>query len=236
MAIQNMTIRFTPDGFSFTQCPTSANLLLDEAPFVEVTPGPDFQHRLQSQVLDQLPTSESVPDLTCQFVSTRVILLPSDITDLSLASTMFQATLSEAEEEEEVILQPLTLPTGQQVNLCFGISRSLFLFLQRNYGELTFEHHLSTLLVEAARMAQGNCLVVRCDAQNLELALFRNRQLHLANVYRTSQAENRSYYVMNTWTQEGLDQLQDYLLVLGGNNEGLQVRASLHRFIKHVFS
>lgn len=231
-----MTIRFTPDGFSFTQCPTSATLLLDEAPFFEVAPGPDFQSRLQTQVLEQLSTSDSVPDLTCQFVSTRVMLLPPDINDLELAAKMYQATLSESQEPEEIILQPLSLPTGQQVNLCFGISRSLFLFLQRNYGELTFEHHISTLLVEAARMAQGNCLVVRCDAQNLELALFHNRQLQLVNVYRTTQAENRSYYVMNTWTQEGLDQLQDYLLVLGGTNEGLQIRASLHRFIKHVFS
>lgn len=236
MAIQNMTIRFTPDGFSFTQCPTSATLLLDEAPFIEVAPGPDFQSRLQAQVLERLSTTDAVPDLTCQFVSTRVILLPPDIHDLELAAQMLHATLCEPEEPEEVILQPLSMPTGQQVNLCFGISRSLFLFLQRNYGELTFEHHLSTLLVEASRMAQGNCLVVRCDAQNLELALFRNRQLQLVNVYRTTHPENRSYYVMNTWTQEGLDQLQDYLLVLGGTNEGLQIRASLHRFIKHVFS
>lgn len=231
-----MTIRLTPDGFSFTQCPSSASVLLDEAPFIEVAPGPDFQQRLQEKLLDHLPTSDAVLDLTCQFVSNRVILLPPDINDLEMATLMFSTTLSESDEPEEVLLQPLTLPTGQQVNLCFGISRSLFLFLQRNYGELQFEHHLATLLREGARMAQGNCLVVRCDAQNLELALFRQHKLHMANVYRTSQAENRSYYVMNTWTQEALDQLQDYLLVLGGTNEGLQVRASLHRFIKHVFS
>lgn len=236
MAKQNMTIRFTPDGFSFTQCPSSATTLLDEAPFFEVAPGQDFQLRLQEQILDYLPTSDSIPDLTCQFVTPRVILLPPEVNDLTLATAMFQATLCPSDEPEEVLLQPLALPTGQEVILCFGISRSLFLFLQRNYGELTFEHHLSAMLVEGARMAQGNCMVVRCDAQNLELALFRNRKLHLTNVYRTSQAENRSFYVMNTWTQEGLDQLSDYLLVLGGNNEGLQVRASLHRFIKHVFS
>lgn len=236
MAIKNMTIRFTPDGFSYTQCPDAGSVILDEAPFIEVAPGADYQHRLQEQVLDHLSTSEAIPDLTCQFLHSRVLLLPPDVTDPELASVMFHATMSEAPTPEQIILQPLTLPTGQETILCFGIDRELYLFLQRNYGELKFEHQLSSLLIEGARMAQGNCLVVRCDSQYLELALFRQGKLHLVNVYRTNQAENRSYYVMNTWTQEGLDQLQDYLLVLSRNTEGLQVRASLHRFIKHVFS
>lgn len=236
MAIKNMTIRFTPDGFSYTECPNAGSVVLDEAPFIEVAPGTDYQHRLQEQILDHISTTEGIPDLTCQFINTRVLLLPPDAAHTELASAMYHATMSEASAPEQILLQPLTLPTGQEVVLCFGIDRELYLFLQRNYGELTFEHHLSSLLTEGARMAQGNCLVVRCDAQYLELALFRQGNLHLANVYRTNQAENRSYYVMNTWTQEGLDQLQDYLLVLSRNTEGLQVRASLHRFIKHVFS
>jgi len=231
-----MTIRFTPDGFSFTQCPDTNSLLLDEAPFIEVAPGPDYQHRLQEQILDHLSTADSVIDLICQFHHSRVILLPPDVSDIALASAMYHATMSESSEPEQVLTQSLTLPTGQQVTLCFGIDRELYLFLQRNYGELTFEHHLAHLLIEGSRMAQGNCLVVSCDSQSLEIALFRQSKLHLANVYRTTQAENRSYYVMNTWKQEGLDQLQDYLLVLSRNTEGLQVRASLHRFIKHVFS
>jgi hypothetical protein len=236
MAKDNMTIRFTPDGFSFTECPGTTSILLDEAPFHEVAPGPDFQLRLQDEVLNALPESETLLDLTIQIVSTRVILLPPGITDADLAAEMYQTTLSESAEEEEILLQPLTLPTGQEVMLCFGIERSLYNFLQRNYGELTFEHHLATLLIEGARMANGNCLVVRCDEQFLEIALFRKKVLSLVNVYQTTQAENRSFYVMNTWVQEGLDQLQDYLLVLSRGNEGLQVRASLHRYIKHVYS
>lgn len=231
-----MTIRFSPDGFSYTKCPGTSSILLDEAPFHEVAPGPDFQLRLQNEVLNALPESETLLDLTIQIVSTRIILLPPDISDPVVAAQMYQTTLAESVEEEQVLLQPLTLPTGQEVMLCFGIDRSLYNFLQRNYGELSFEHHLATLLTEGARMANGNCLVVRCDEQFLEIALFRQKELALANVYHTTLAENRSFYVMNTWMQEGLDQLQDYLLVLSRNNEGLQVRASLHRFIKHVYS
>ena len=231
-----MTIRFTPDGFSFAECPNSASILLDEAPFHEIAPGPDFQHRLQEEVLNELSNTDTIHDLCCQLLSTRVILLPPEVTDPDVAEQMYHTTVSPAEAPEIVLQQPLSLPTGQEVMLCFGIDESLYYFLQRNYGELTFEHHLATLLVEGARMANGNCMVVRCDAQTLELALFRDKRLTLANVYRTTQAENRSYYIMNTWVQQELDQLQDYLLVLSPGNEGLQVRASLHRFIKHVYS
>lgn len=236
MANKNMTIRFTPDGFSFAECPNSASIILDEAPFHDIAPGPDFQRRLHEALLDALPQDGSLLDLTCQVVSTRVVILPPDITDLEQASLMYRSTLCEPTAPEEVMLQPLTLPTGQEVMLCFGFDHELLCFLQRNFGELSFEHHLATLLIEGARMANGNCLVVRCDAQFLELALFRQKRLQLINVYRTSRAENRSFYVMNTWIQEELDQLTDYLLVLGSSTECLQVRASLHRFIKHVYA
>lgn len=235
MAINNMTIRFTPDGFSFTKS-TDLSSTAEEESFFEIAPGPDFQSRLQAQVLDQLPATEQLLDLSCQFISTRFIVLPPHVTDVETASSMYRVTLSESETPEEILLQHIALPTGQEVTICFGIDRELYLFLMRNFGEVSFCHHIATLLTEGARKAQGNCLVVRCDAQYLELALFRSGALHLVNAYHTSQSEHRSYYVMNTWTQQGLDQLQDFLLVLGNSNEALQVRASLHRFIKHVFS
>ena len=236
MAKDIMTIRFTPDGFSFTECPTSDSVLLDEAAFHDVAPGPDFQHRLQEAVLNAIPIGEDVPDVRCQIVSSRVVLLPPDITDADEATQMYEATMTPADDPEQVLFEPITLSTGQQLGLCYGIDHSLYLFLQRNYGELSFEHHIATLLETASRMVSGNCLVVRCDGQWIELALFRDKQLTMVNVYRTSLIENRTYYVMNTWLQAGLDQLRDSLLVLSRGNEGLQVRASLHRFIKHVFA
>ncbi len=236
MAKDNMTIRFTPDGFSYIESPNATSALLDDAPFHEVAPGPDYQQRLQEEILNVLPENDTLRDLTIQYVSTRVILLPPSITDTDVATQMYLTTLTDSGEEEQVLLQPLTLPTGQEVCLCFGINRSLFNFLQRNYGELTFEHHLATLLVEGAGKANGNCLAVWCDREFLEVAIFRQKELSLVNVYRTSQAENRNYYVMNTWMQAGLDQLQDSLLVLGHGDEGAQVRDDLHRFIKQILS
>lgn len=230
-----MTIRFTPDGFSFAECSISDLAAIDEAEFHDVAPGPDFQQRMQAQLLDLIAQDENVRDVTCQFVSTRVTLLPPDVTDVDTASQMYHLTLGDAEDDEQVVLQPLALSTGQEVMLCFGIDRQLYHFLMRNFGEVTLQHHLSSLLAQGARMTSGNCMVVRCDNQFLELALFRQGRLDVVNTYRTTQADNRTYYIMNTWLQQQLDQLQDNLLVLGQNTESLQIRASLHRFIKHVF-
>lgn len=231
-----MTIRFTPDGFSFQECANVTSSMLDEASFHEVAPGPDFQHRLQEQLLEALPQSETVYDVCCQLVSNRVVLISPDILDSDLVGQMYKTTVGQSENEEQVICQPLDLQNGQMVTLCFGFDSSLYHFLQRNFGDLTFQHNISSLLIEGARKAAGNCLVARCDSQTLELAYFSQGRLGLVNVYHTRQADSRSYYVMNTWQQLGLDQLNDNLLVLGSGNEALQVRASLHRFIKHVFS
>ena len=232
MTKDNMTIRFAPDGFSFLDFPDATSTQLDEAPFHEVTPGPDFQQRLHEAVLEALPESETPLDLTVQIHSSRVVVLPPD-TEFELAASMYRTTFTEAPESEQVILQPLTLPTGQQVALCFGIDRSLHLFLQRNFGELQFEHHLATLLLEGARAANGNALVVRTDEQFLQVELFRFGQVSLVNVYRTSQADNRQYYVLNTWIREGLDQLNDNLLILGHSNVAQQLFDALSPFIKH---
>lgn len=300
MAKDNMTIRFTPDGFSFlvgrdakgshhasetslsdhtslrtvassilekASLRSSASSLLDEVPFHEVAPGPDFSLRLQHEVLEALPECETPPDLSVQIVSDRVILLPPHITDLDTAALMYRSTLSEPASpthtgplsesavEEQLLLSPLTLPTGQRVVLCFGINRSLYLFLQRNFGDLTFEHHISTLLTKATTaslsepsMAAPSALssapspvslsqpsmAAQVTPQFLELALFRQGKLALVNVYRTSHPDNRAYYVLNTWMREGLDQLHDRLLILGNGVPATQLHTALQPFIKHI--
>ena len=280
MAKDNMTIRFTPDGFSFlvgrdaksshhasetslsdhtslrtvassilekASLRSSASSLLDEVPFHEVAPGPDFSLRLQHEVLETLPECETPPDLSVQIVSDRVILLPPHITDLDTAALMYRSTLSEpaapahtgslseSAVEEQLLLQPLTLPTGQRVVLCFGINRSLYLFLQRNFGDLTFEHHISTLLTKAAPVSLSEpFMAAQVTPQFLELALFRQGKLALVNVYRTSHPDNRAYYVLNTWMREGLDQLHDRLLILGNGVPATQLHTALQPFIKHI--
>lgn len=222
------TIRFSPDGF----CLSDQTF---ESAFYDIAPGQDFIQRLQEAVFEKLSTDISRDALCCEVETTRLLLLPPD-TEESLRESMFRLTFMTTEEEEQIIAQKLVLPTGQEVLLCFGLNKSLYNFMQRNYENVTFIHPIASLLEEGARMAQGNCLVVRCDSRYLEMALFRNKELHFCNSYHTTQAENRTYYVMNTWQQLELDQLSDYLLVLGRSNESLQVRASTHRFIKHVFS
>ena len=272
MTKDNMTIRFAPDGFSFIDCSgasssplddaTSPHLgvatsaLLDDAPFHEVAPGPDYQQRLHEAVLNVLPESETPLDLTVQVLSERVVILPPD-TDPELATSMYHVTLSDLDEPEQVLLQPLSLPSGQRVTLCFGIDRQLYLFLERNCGDLCFEHHLASLLHRAAPSvapsssslrpqvspsqpsmaapsAQQACLATMVTPQFLELALFRSGQLVLANVYRTSQADNRRYYVLNTWLREGLDQLNDLLFILGKGDPASQLHQDLRPFIKQI--
>ena len=223
------TIRLTPDGFSLYN-------ITDGRSSYDVAPGPEYVQRLQEAILEHLPVADTQGELVCEVETTRLLLLPAGVSDPALQQQMYDVTFSATPEEEQMLTQKLTLPTGQEVQLCFGLSHALYHFLLRNYESVTFRHPIASLLEEGARMAQGNCLVVRCDERYLELALFRDKQLQLCNSYHTTHAENRTYYVMNTWQQLGLDQLTDYLLVLGGTNEGLQVRASTHRFIKHVFS
>ncbi len=229
MNSKTLTIRLTPDGFSLYEAETGSHMH-------DIAPGPDYTQRVQEAILEQIPTDADRQGLCCEVETTRLLLLPPEMTDEALRQQMYDVTFSATDEEEQLLYQTLTLPTGQRVQLCFGVNKTLYLFFIRNYEQVTFSHPIASLLEEGGRMAQGNCLVVRCDARYMEMALFKDKKLQLCNSYHTSHAENRTYYVMNTWQQLGLDQLTDYLLVLGGTNEGLQVRASTHRFIKHVFS
>ena len=223
------TIRLTPDGFSLYD-PVEGHSNYD------VAPGPDFILKMEETILDKLPTDAEREKLVCEVETTRLLLLPPDITDERLCRQMYDMTFSAMPEEEQLITVPFEIPSGQSVQFCFGIDHALYNFLQRNYENLHFTHPITSLIKEAYNMVQGNCMVVRCNDRYMELAVFRDKKFEFCNSYHTSHAENRTYYVMNTWKQLQLDQLNDYLLVLGGTNEGLQVRASTHRFIKHVFS
>ena len=247
MAKDNMTIRFTPDGFSYSKIPEATTEQLDEAPLHEVTPGPDFQRRLHEEVLNVLPQGETPSDLVVEIVSTRVVALPSDVelmdevtassgaAHVSLAEQMYRATLSELEgTDEQVLTHLITLPCGQELLLAFGIDRELSLFLSRNFGEVTYRHHVASLIMQGSLTLGEVCLAVRCDEAFLEVALFRKRRLALLNVYRTSEPADRTYYVMNTWLREGLDQLHDQLLVVGQSDEGQQLAESVSEFVKNV--
>ncbi len=86
----------------------------------------------------------------------------------------------------------------------------------------------------AAHPASQATLATVVTPQFLELALFRAGQLILANVYRTSQADNRRYYVLNIWLREDLDQLNDLLLILGKGDPAAQLHQDLRPFIKHI--
>lgn len=223
------TIRLTPDGFSLFD-PVAGNSTYD------VAPGPDFILRMEETILDKLPTDVERESLVCEVETTRLLLLPPEMKDEQLRRQMYDMTFSATTDEEQLIVLPYETPAGQVLQLCFGIDHALYNFLLRNYENIQFSHPITSLISEAIKLVQGNCLVVRCNERYMELAVFRGKQFEFCNSYHTSHAENRTYYVMNTWKQLQFDQLTDYLLVLGGTNEGLQVRASTHRFIKHVFS
>jgi hypothetical protein len=86
----------------------------------------------------------------------------------------------------------------------------------------------------AAPSSPQSCLATLVTPQFLEIALFSANQLVLANIYRTSQADNRRYFVLNTWLREGLDQLNDTLLILGSGDPASQLHQDLRPFIKHI--
>ena len=196
--VKKLSIRLLPDGFSFLN------------QFYPILPGADYAKRLEEGLLDKISESTEI-QMIGQFSieTTRFCLSPLDI-DANLAQTMYETSLPKAEQDETV----LSLEDNVHgVRFSFGIDRQLYLFILRNWPDITFTHPLFELYKQQAATDRHtqDCMIAEAEGKYLNLLVFKGDKLTLANRFEDCGSNNNLYYIMNCWEQCGLDVLDDKL-------------------------
>jgi hypothetical protein len=214
MILQNiLSIRLCPDGFSF-----STYNVLEEDSFhthrVDIAPGADFQARVQEQVYACEELLADYQESHCTVVTQRCTVVPDTATDEE-AEAMYRLVCGPT-EAPEVLLHERHEATG--VHWVYGLDEELHSFLARTFQGVTFHHPLATLhayFVDKCKVGNQAKMVAQIYPGDQQLLIYRKGRLQLANSYAEREPTNILYYLLNTWTQCGLDNGLDHLLLTG---------------------
>ncbi len=219
--VKQISIRLLPDGFSYLN------------QFYPVLPGADFNKRLEEAMLETLNGSDDTEAFEgkCSVENVRFFLSPLEI-DATLALKMAQKTLPLSDEEETVVD---LVNEKYGIRFSFFINSHLYRFMQRNWPELTYTHPLFELNEKwiDTEQIERDCMVADAGENYLNLLVFKNAQLNLANRFEISGSDNILYHLMNCWTQCGLDVI-DHKLYLQTENKS--IREQIGQYIKQCES
>ncbi|MBR0036807.1 MAG: DUF3822 family protein [Bacteroidales bacterium] len=216
--VKQISIRLQPDGFSYAD------------KFYPVMPGADFNQRMEDAIWNTRLT-ELDAEIRCSVETTRFSLSPADI-DESVALKMYHLSLPEAEGEETVLSQT---DASHGIRIHFGIDSRLYHFLMRNVENIAFTHPLMRLQQQWSDRTEvtEDCMVAEAETNALNLLVYENGKLQMANRFDVTGTNNQTYHIMNCWTLFNLDILDNKLYLQTSSDE---LRKSLSQYLKQCVS
>lgn len=209
------TIRLVPDGFYISE------------QFYPIAPGADFEQRLEETMLDANIShlGETAECVRCIVETNRFSLSPISESE-EHALSLFKL-MSIEETHDEVMLHTYNEPL--KVRFTYALPAATYHFLRRTLPDVEFELDANLVLSES-HPEQG--LLVKVSKQALTLVAFIDGQLQLCNRINDQGSDNnRSYFIMSTWAQLGLNPLTDVLQLVDADDK---LRQNLRTYIKCV--
>lgn len=230
---KTLSIRLQPDGFLF-----STHNITEDDSFslreVTIAPGPDYHGRLKNRILDTEELLCDYKEVHITVATPRFTLFPAYEIDEATAGKFYRLTCSEAKEPETLLQE---IHTGSGVGFIFGIDRELYNFLNRTFPEVKFHHPLCILhsyFSEKSKMGNNAKMIVQLSDRGIDLLVYRNGHLQLANSYLDNEIENIAYHIMNTWLKCGLDAHQDLLQLAGNKSIQAKLSEQLSPLLSHI--
>lgn len=230
---KTLSIRLQPDGFLFSthNITEDDSFSLQEVP---IAPGPDYNSRLKNRILDTKELLCDYKEIHITVATPRFTLFPVYEIEEATAGRFYGLTCSETKEPETLLQE---IHTGSGIGFIFGIDQELCNFLNRTFPEVKYHHPLCILhsyFSEKSKMGNNAKMIVQLPEHGIDLLVYRNGRLQLANSYPDNGIENMAYHIMNTWLKCGLDARQDLLQLAG--NKAIQAKLTelLSPLLKHI--
>lgn len=230
---KTLSIRLQSDGFLFS----THNITEDDSfslKEVSIAPGADYNSRLKNRILDTEDLLRDYKEVHITVATPRFTLFPAFEIDEATASRFYGLTCSEA-QEPETLLQEIHTSSG--VGFIFGMDQEIYNFLNRTFQEVRYHHPLCILhsyFSEKSKMGNNAKMIVQVSEHGIDLLVYRNGHLQLANCYPDSEIETIAYHIMNTWLKCGLDTHQDLLQLAGNKAMQAKLTEQLSPLLDHI--
>ncbi|MFZ4455636.1 MAG: DUF3822 family protein [Bacteroidales bacterium] len=227
----NLSIRLTPDGFSF--------YIVD--PFGG---GKSIFHTFSFSTLkSQLTQIEEI------VYKHEQLLLPYRRTDLIVVSPHYTLVPNELlldDKKEELLsfqfhktddkLLTNTLQRIPATNL-FAMDEKIYSFLIRTFSINRVLHYATTLaeyFAERSRFGNYSKMYLHIDTTQIDIFCFERNRLKLNNSLKYNQINDAAYFVLNAWEKAGLHQTDDELHVCGISELRTEISPLLKKYLQRV--
>lgn len=186
---------------------------------------------LEDAVLD-------TPELLSEYRSVRVlvhsnhfVLLPADTPDDDCATLVRQA-FPDNDGDSSVCLLP-----KNGVKIAFLMPRGMQAFIGRTFNYPTVYHHLHPLCEHFNELNRGHQLsrmFLHLNPESMDIVIYRQGKFMCANSYPFNDANDATYFALNAWRVNGLDQLTDEMQLSGDRETCAAMTPVLRQYVKFV--
>ena len=207
--------------------PTMANsLIVGVVEFVD-----DGLQGLEDAIYDTPELLQEYKRVRVVVHSQRYLLLPIDTADEDCLSLLHHA-FPDDEGDEAVCALP-----ENGVIIAYLMPHGLQAFLGRTFNYPVVTHHLMPLcehFMELNRSANLSRMFLNMGFEHMDMAIYRDGKLQCANTFTFTNVKDATYFALNAWRANGLDQLTDELQLLGDGSMRAAMTPELREYVKFV--
>ena len=160
--------------------------------------------------------------------------VPLNVFDEKRKEDFFQFNLSD--NDGKVLIQTIRKPT---LVLLHAISSKIFDFFNRSFVNPLIIHHLSPMLTyfsERTKLGNANRLIVNLLDKKLDILYFLpSGDFVFANHFKYNYLNDAVYYIFFVWKQFNLNQLKDFIYVIGNSPQKAELIQQLQKYVQNVF-
>ena len=163
--------------------------------------------------------------------SRHFVLLPMETSDDDCAELVRAAFPA---DDGEAAVCPL-LKNG--VKIAYLMPQGTQAFLGRTFSYPEVYHHLYPLCEHFKTLNRGDNLsrmFLNLNAESMDMAIYRKGAFVCANSYQFTNTQDATYFALNAWRSNGLDQLADELQLIGDRTMRAAMTPLLRKFVKYV--
>lgn len=138
------------------------------------------------------------------------------------------------EQNDQVMSDKLADASVENI---FGVDKTLFLFIDRTFGQVRHVHHLSALceyFSMVSRRGNTSKAIVHIGPGVVDVLCYNRRGLLFANTFSFVHPDDAVYYILNVWQQQAFDQENDELYIVGDKELTRQIKKRLKEYIGQI--
>lgn len=228
-----LSVRLSTDGFSFS---TYTYDKKKDFFFHQFHVNP--QRSMAANVKEFLQRTEALKyqyrEVNVLLYTTRYTPVPFELYDDDQSEMLFYQNLPK--QNNEVIL--CNILSKSNVAILFSIDKLTHQLLADHFPKARFFVSISPIIEYLSirsheRQENKKDAIAVVHPGYLDILMFKHRQLILVNSFQASTADDKSYYLLNMWSQLALDQEKDNLYIYGDPQQK-ELTDFLKKYIRNI--